>query len=298
MPNTSASLDKSVDFDNNIMDNKIILHLSDSFSTNFSGIKRLFEFYKSASEYYNDTIYIDFYHLNWFDANLSALFGSILAKLNKENNLTFSTDLNFLEEHFNVLFRNGFLHSESRIDDEQKSTVSFRSFMPEDKNGFVNYIEDDLLNHRGMPPLSENEKDDIIESLIEVYCNIQNHSKSDEPFYVCGQYYPKQGVLTFSLVDLGVGFLPAIANKTKGTIDNSYDAIKWALERKNTTRVGAPGGLGLFNLNSYFNRTNGNFQIISGDTFWSLELETTVIKKFHFPNPYVGSILNLFFKHT
>ncbi|GHC60871.1 hypothetical protein [Ulvibacter litoralis] len=278
------------------MEDKIVLHLSDSFHTNFSGIKRLFEFYKLASEYYNDTIYIDFYHLIWFDANLSALFGSILAKLNNENNLSFSTDLNFLQEHFDVLFRNGFLRSKSALDDEQKSTVSFRSFKPDDKDGFIGYIENDLLSHRGMPNFTEKEKDDIIESLIEVFCNIQIHSKSEEPFYVCGQYYPKQGFLTFSMVDLGVGFLPAIENKTKGKIDNSYDAIKWALEKKNTTK-GKPGGLGLYNLNSYFNRTNGNFQIISGDTFWSLELETTVMKKFHFPNPYVGSILNLFFNY-
>src|SRR5690554_5689778 len=155
------------------MENKVILHLSDNFYTDFSGIKKLFEFYNSASDYYNETIYIDFYHLNWFDANLSALFGSILAKLSKENNLKFSTDLKFLEEHFDVLFRNGFLRSVNSVSDEQQSTVSFKSFLPTDKDGFVNYIENDLLNHRGMPAFTEDEKDNIIESLIEVFCNIQ-----------------------------------------------------------------------------------------------------------------------------
>jgi hypothetical protein len=280
------------------MENKIILHLSDSFYTDFSGVKKLFEFYHKAADYHNATIYIDFYHLNWFDANLSALFGSILAKLSKENNLLFSTDLIFLEKHFNVLFRNGFLSSKSSIEDEQKSTISFRSFSPDDKDGFVDYIENDLLNHRGMPSFSEVEKDNIIDSLIEVYCNIQIHSKSSEPFYVCGQYYPQKGVLTFSMVDLGVGFLPAIEEKTNGVIDNSYDAIKWALTKSNTTKVDRPGGIGLFDLNTYFNNSNGDFQIITGNTFWSLELESTVIKKFHFPNPYVGSILNLFFNYN
>lgn len=279
------------------MEDRIVISLSDAFSTNFSGIKKLFEFYKTASEFYNDTIYIDFYHLNWFDANLSALFGSILAKLKNENNLEFSTDLNFLKEHFDVLFRNGFLRSDSVINDEQQSTVSLKSFNPDDKDGFINYIENDLLNHRGMPTFSENEKDDIIDSLIEVFCNIQIHSKSKEPFYACGQYYPKQGYLAFSMVDLGVGFLPAIEEKTNGAINNSYDAIKWALQKRNTTKKGVPGGLGLYNLKSYFSKTNGNLQIITGDTFWSLELENTVMKKFHFPDPYVGSILNLFFNH-
>ncbi len=279
------------------MENKIVLPLSDNFNTDFSGIKKLFKFYKSASEYYNCTVYIDFYDLNWFDANLSALFASILAKLNKENNLSFSTDLNFLEEHFDVLFRNGFLNSHNSIDDEQKSTVSFKDFSLDDKNEFINYIENDLLNHRGMPNFTEVDKDNIIQSLIEVYCNIQIHSKSKEHFYVCGQYYPQKETLTFTIVDLGVGFLPAIERKTNGEIKNNYDAIKWALQKTNTTKEGAPGGLGLYNLNSYLKKTNGDFQIITGDTFWSLELENAIIKKRCFPNPYVGSILNLFFKY-
>lgn len=278
------------------MDDKIVLSIEHNVSTNFSGIKKLFDFHKEASQHYNETIYIDFYHLNWFDANLSALFGSILAKLKKENKLNFSTDLKFLEEHFDVLFRNGFLRSEDTNNDIQESTVSFRGFDLNDKVGFIDYVENELFAHRGMPTLKAEERDSILQSLIEVYCNIQEHSKSTEPFYVCGQFYPKQGLLAFSMVDLGVGFLPAIEIKTKGEVNNSYDAIKWALEKANTTREGAPGGLGLFDLNAYFNRTNGNFQIITGDTFWSLDMENTVLKKFSFPNPFAGSILNLFFK--
>ena len=276
------------------MESKIVYELSGNISTNFAGTKKLFEFYKSASDYYNETIYLDFYHLNWFDANLSALFGSILTKLNKENNLVFSTDINYLREHFDVLFRNGFFKNGTKIADEQQSTINYKSISPNDKTGFIDYIENDLLNHRGMPNFSEKEKDEILESLIEVFCNIQIHSKSTEDFYVCGQYYPEKKILTFSMVDIGIGFLPAIKERTENVINNDYDAIKWALKKRNTTKS-SPGGLGLYDLNSYFNRTKGNLQIITGDTFWSTELENAVIKKFTFQTPYVGSILNLFF---
>lgn len=279
------------------MDDKIVFEFKESIKTNFSGTKKLFDFYKFAADYYNETIYLDFYHLNWFDANLSALFGSILTKLGNENNLTFSTDINYLKEHFNVLFRNGFFKNGNKIEDEHQSTIIYKSFSPDDKNGFINYIENDLLTHRGMPSFSEKEKDEILECLIEVFCNIQIHSKSNGNFYVCGQYYPEKGMLTFSMVDIGVGFLPAIKNKTKDSVNNNYDAIKWALKKKNTTK-NSPGGLGLFDLNSYFNRTKGNLQIITGDTFWSTELENAIMKKFIFPNPYVGSILNLFFNYN
>lgn len=279
------------------MESKIVYELSGNISTNFAGTKKLFEFYKSASDYYNETIYLDFYHLNWFDANLSALFGSILTKLNKENNLVFSTDINYLREHFDVLFRNGFFKNGTKIADEQKSTINYKSISPNDKIGFIDYIENDLLNHRGMPNFSEKEKDEILESLIEVFCNIQIHSKSTEDFYVCGQYYPEKKILTFSMVDIGIGFLPAIKERTENVINNDYDAIKWALKKRNTTKS-SPGGLGLYDLNSYFNRTKGNLQIITGDTFWSTELENAVIKKFTFQTPYVGSILNLFFNYN
>jgi hypothetical protein len=277
------------------MENQPVIHLEDSLYTDYSGIKRLFNFYHQASEYYNTTIYIDLYNLNWLDANLSALFGSILHKLSIENNLKFSTDINFLKEKFGVLFRNGFLYSDSTIIDEQKSTITFMNFSTTDKVGFVNYIENDLLTHRGMPDLSAKTKEQIIDSLIEVYCNIQIHSKSENPFFVCGQFFPKKSCLVFSMVDLGIGFLPAINEKTKGEVCNSLEAIKWAITKGNSTKIKKPGGKGLFDLYEYFKGSNGNLQIITGDTFWSVDLESTVIQSYKFDKPFVGSILNLFF---
>ena len=280
------------------MENQPIIRLTDSLYTDFSGIKRLFSFYHEACEYYNTTIYVDFYGLLWFDANLSAVFGSILSKLSRENNLKFSTDINFIREKFNVLFRNNFLFSDTIMLDAQKSTVSFMSFSPTDKNGFVSYIENDLLPHRGMPSLTPSQKDSILDSLIEVYCNIQLHSESTSPFYVCGQYYPRQAQLTFTMVDLGVGFLPAIFEKTDGQVNNSYDAIRWALTKGNTTKQSNIGGIGLSDLYQYFKANNGNLQIITCDTFWSIDLETTAFKSFKFEKPYTGSILNLFFNYN
>lgn len=278
------------------MDNQPIIHIKDNLYTDFSGIKRLFSFYKEASQYYNTTVFIDFYHLTWFDANLSALFGSMLNKLSVDNNLIFSTDLIFVKQKFNVLFRNGFLHSGDSVADEQQSTISFMNFDPTDKVGFVQYIENDLLCHRGMPKLSQKNKDKIIDSLIEVFCNIQIHSKSTSPFYVCGQYYPQKGSLVFSMVDLGVGFLPAISEKTKGVIDDSYNAIKWALTKGNTTKDLNIGGLGLNDLYNYFKTSRGNLQIITGDAFWAIDIENNHLNHFKFESPYVGAIINLFFK--
>ena len=277
------------------MANKPILQLEQSLYTDYSGIKRLFNLYHQASEHFNTTIYIDFYSLQWLDANMSALLGAILYKLKTENNLTFSTDLNFVNDKFCVLLRNGFLTSEEKIIDHYNSTISFRDFDKNDKDGFVTYIENELLSHRGMPKLNTNTKDNILNSLIEVFCNIQIHSKTENPFFVCGQYYPKNDVVIFTIVDLGVGFLPAINLKTKGEITNSFDAIKWSLQKGNTTKDSNIGGIGLCDLYEYFKKSDGNIQIITGDTFWEKNLEKTIFDKRNFDKPFVGSILNLFF---
>ena len=277
------------------MNNQPILTLQGELYTNFSGVRNLFDFYHKANDYSNTTVYIDMYHLGWIDANLSSLFHAILFKLGKENNLKFSTDLNFLKSKFDVLFRNGLFVTGNEVVDERQSTVVLKEFASDDDKGFIKYIKDDLLNHRGMPNFSENVKKGILNELIEVQNNILLHAKTPFPLFVCGQYYPRQNALIFSIVDLGVGFLPAIKTKTNGEVGNDYEAIIWALEKGNTTKTDCPGGLGLYNLKEYCKKNNSNIQIITGNTFWSSEFETTIFDYREFSNPFVGTIINLLF---
>jgi len=277
------------------MQNLPVLSLHGDFYTDFSGIKRLFEFYHKASEYSNTTIYLDFYHLTWIDANLCALLQSMLFKLNSENNLTFSADLNYISEKFNVLFKNGFINNGNPVEDANNSAIVLKSFSSKDKDAFVDYINNDLLNHKGMPSFNGFTRDNILTSLIELFNNIDIHAASTYPFFVCGQYYPKQEKVVFSIVDLGVGFLPPISGKTNGEIDNCFDSIKWALIKRNTTKKNAPGGLGLTDLHTYCQLNKGVLQIITGDTYWSSDLEKTVFDCHKFKLPFTGSIINLHF---
>lgn len=277
------------------MQNLPVIKLEGDLYTDYSGIKRLFNFYHSASEYSNITIYIDFYDLNWIDANLCALLQSMLYKLNIENKLLFSADLNYISQKFNVLFRNGFMPNENNIIDENKSVIVLKNFLSSDKVGFINYVENELLENRGMPKFLDDAKNLIIDSLIELFNNIDIHSQTEYPFFVCGQYYPKQKKVVFSMVDLGVGFLPAINKKTFGEVVCSLEAIKWALEKGKTTKVDSPGGLGLYDLHSYCKKNKGAIQIVTGDVYWDSDLENTIFDCRKFIQPYFGSIINLFF---
>ncbi len=132
-----------------------VIKLADRVDTDFSGYKKLIRFYNECREYTNQIIHIDFYHLDWIDANLCALFEAIFYKLSKENNLQFATDLAFLENKFDVLFRNGFIQSDIKVEDIQRTTMPAMNFESMEKSKFVDYVETHLMTHRGMPEIRD-----------------------------------------------------------------------------------------------------------------------------------------------
>lgn len=271
-----------------------VLKISGYINTDFAGIRTLYKFYDAAKEFKNQHISIDFYNLQFLDGNLCALFLSLLHKLTKENNLSFSTDGEFIKKKFHVLARNGFVHFNEEIADVQKSTLGLKYFNVGNLDEFVEYVQQDLGQHRGMK-LSEDNSEKVMSSIIEVATNIEIHSNSNEPFFACGQYYPENKVFKFTMVDLGDGFLPAISKSTGGTITTSESAIDWALQLGNTTKVDEPGGLGLPDLRSYFAEKKGHLQIVTGDAFWSTELAESRSRHKKFSTPCFGTIVNLLF---
>lgn len=194
-----------------------------------------------------------------------------------------------------MLFRNGLFIQGDNVKDERDSTIQLKSFDPNagDDTEFIRYIKEDVLNHRGMPNFSESVKMGILQELTEISGNIALHSKTDDPFFVCGQYYPNKGYLVFSIVDLGIGFLPAIKQKTNGKVEDHAQAILWALEKGNTTKKGAPGGLGLYQLKKYCTENNSLMQIVSGDKFWNSESASGFT--FSLGSKFAGSVINLLF---
>jgi len=274
-----------------------IIYLNGVFQTNFEGIKRLHQFFVEASQYRDTELYIDFTRLIFLDGNLCALLHSMLYRLSNNNNLIFATDFEYVNSKFDVLVRNGFIPMTGPGGDMKNSTIGLKQFDVKDVDGFVNYIQNDLLAHRGMK-LSQEEYEKIFDCIIEIFTNVDLHSKTIHPFFACGQYFPEKNVLKFTMVDIGNGFLPAIQAKTMGNISNSYDAIRWALEERNTTKIDSPGGLGLPTLLDYFKTSTGNMQIITGNTYWSSEFDKSLVKYQKFVNPCVGTMINLLFSYN
>ena len=120
-----------------------------------------------------------------------------------------------------------------------------------------------------------------------------------DPFFVGGQYYPRQGYLKFTMVDLGDGFLPRIKKVTADKITTNVDAILWALQGNSTKIVldQCPGGLGIQSMYRYCLEHKGVLQIISNDGFWSSDLENTIFESGRaLPTPFLGTTINLLFQ--
>ena len=242
-------------------------------------------------------VHFDFSELQWIDGNMTAYLGAIVYKLNKENNLQFYVTGKGYESRLDVLFRNGFISdgNTERADDDKKTVVPLKMFTTDQVDEFCNYVRDKLMRHRGMSALEKELKDQITDDLIELIGNIEYHSHSDR-FFLCGQYYPQQKFLVFTITDLGVGFLPAIQIQTKGEIATDIQAIRWAISG-NTTKKECGGGRALKRILQYCQDRGGILQIASGTGFYASNLENTIWNgEMDFKQKFAGATINLYFR--
>lgn len=271
----------------------------DQIYTNHTGIKQMYNFYYQCAEIKNATVHVDLQHVSWIDGNMCAVFGAILFKLQQENNLSFTIDFKQVSSKCNVLFRNGFINMKGiqPIANNTSTTLPFKAFHPTQKDEFINYLYEELLIHDGMPKFNDETLGKLTDDLSELLSNINLHSETQYPFFVCGQFYPKSHKVVFTVCDLGVGFLPKIKDKTKGTINNAKDAILWAVDG-NSTKKDTVGGINLKRMKKYFLESGGAFHIITGDAYWSTENLSTLIYPDGVTNmlkPFVGTTIHLIF---
>ena len=264
------------------------------------GIIELMRFYNEAAQHNNTTISIDLYSLTWIDANLASFLNALIYRLNTENNLQFSTDFNYVESKFDVLFRNGWLQrKEYKLVDKRATTIPCAQFLPSQELKFTEYIEKSLLCHRGiMPHLDHGTRRQIQSNLIEIFQNFGKHARTDYPLFACGQYYPNKKYFIFSMVDLGIGFLKPIQNFTNGEINSHIGAIRWGLSGKSSSITDPSseiGGFGLQGIHQYCQGNKGIFQIYTGTDFWGTDLENTADRGHIEIGYFQGSLLNLFF---
>jgi len=127
------------------------------------------------------------------------------------------------------------------------------------------------------------------ESLFEIFENALEHSYTKYGVFACGQHYPKDERLDFTVVDLGIGFHGNI-HKKLGVLFSPNEAIQWALTGK-TTRIGRPGGLGLKLLREFINLNGGRLIIVSDVGY--CELSRGNVSTQSLSKPFPGTALTI-----
>lgn len=259
---------------------------------NFSSYESIARLYQDSNPLFLDDLYLDFSNCGWFEANLSSPLGAVLNSVSSEINTIHLTSLPSGIEK--ILRKNEFLtfYGYATLNDTYGTCVKYRTFNPNETLFFKDYLNMELFSKQSLPNMSEGLTKKIKESIIEVFTNATAHSGTDRIF-ACGQLFPNYQRLDFTLTNLGRTFQENVSSFLKRPISD-IDAIEWATQKNNSTRVGPiPGGLGLYTLLSFLQLNDGKVQIISGTGYWLFN--SNGVTKHTMNYSFRGTIVNIEF---
>ena len=229
----------------------------------FEALARLYAWVYTRSP---SNIVIDMRKTNWIDADMCAPLGGIVClleqKLNRLEFVSADDKLNY------VLMRNGFLsyHGGEKIPDTWDTTIAYRRFAIEDEIAFSSYIFNELMQHPKVTNMQSKAQKDFSKNISEIFNNATQHARTQLGVFSCGQFFPNQQNLAFTVADMGIGIHQSVGNFLRRNI-TAVEAIRWAVEG-NTTKQGVPGGMGLQHLNWFFDANAGCVRIVSGNGYW------------------------------
>jgi len=275
---------------------------SSNIETTPIGIEHLTKFYHDASNLTNrTTASFDITNVANFDANLSAAFLAINYKLYHSHQIP--SRFNIGNGH-GIFYRNGLIshmsgHGNNNENiDNRESTIPLRTYSTAEDDNFSAYIKAEFLKHRGLDGLPLTKKNIIKDHYLEIFTNVDLHANTIAPIFVCGQFYPANKALKFTLADLGQGFLPAISAK-QSAITDEKTAIIWATKDRNTTKdpSSGPGGTGLKDLKQYCFDNNGSLQICCGTGFVTFTAGRPIPIENNLRYPFPGTLINIIFRN-
>jgi signal transduction histidine kinase len=157
--------------------------------------------------------------------------------------------------------------------DYDESLQEFYTYFMKQIQGKVGNLSPKLLNK-------------ILQKILELFSNVFRHSESEVGLFCSGQFYPGSDKFNFTIVDNGVTIKTNVNNFLKKKFQNdrnfsdkimgkkfkplsAEDAIKWALEDKNSST--GEGGLGLSLLMDLISLSKGSIEIISNNGYYSIK---------------------------
>jgi hypothetical protein len=228
------------------------------------GFASLANVYQQVKPHEFETIKLDFQDTTWFDANMLAMLGAIMASAWTNDfdivNLGREQETIFKKTRFSY-FSGGFLP------DRYGTTVEYRKSKVSEIGLFEKYLEKKLLAHPEIPSMSALLRKKIKESILEIFNNARTHGKCEYVFS-CGQFYPQNGRLDFTIVDIGNTIRKNVRDYLECKVSGK-EAIDWAVKKNTTTRKdNILGGLGFTLIRDFLCKNEGKIQIASADGYW------------------------------
>ncbi len=242
---------------------QIIITAPKLIGNDFLGASFIAELYHISSTINNSTLIIDFKDTRWLRANLSAALGAIFrySYSVKNNNVKL---INLSESILKILRKNSFLENFGlkSIYDTYNSTVKYQEFNPLDRTSFSVYVRDEFI-----PSLKLDLNPMFVKkfrvAIEELFQNCRIHGSCDK-IYVCGQFFPSENRLYFTIVNLGTTIKENIEKRYPEIEISSINSILWAIRKGNTTRIDdSVGGIGLPFLIDFLDKTHGELNILS-----------------------------------
>lgn len=238
-----------------------------------------------------DSVELDFSGCGFFDANMAAPLYTIVARLRNElNDVTVQNLPTGVEK---ILKKNHFLTTFNMevLRDNNQTTLPFKIFKLHAGEQFYDYL-DSYMNGKGIPKMSDALTKRFRQSLFEIFLNAAIHSKSESGIFACGQFFPLNHRLDFTIADAGIGIRENVRRYTRKEKMSSCAAINWALTEGNTTKTGKqPGGLGLKLIKDFIRMNNGKLQIVSRFGYYEFSAMGDAVAKMN--HDYPGTCVNI-----
>lgn len=269
----------------------IIVDVPKNIGNDKEGAQFLSKFFQDSTQK-NKKISVDFKNTRWFRANLTSVLGAICWNASLNGNVIIFKNLNpsikriFAKNHFLKKF------GIPEIEDNFNSTIRYMEFEPEEKISFSEYVRKEFIPSLEAE-LPKSFEQDFRTAIEELFQNCRLHGKCKKIF-VCGQYFPSEKRLYFSITNIGATIKENIEERFKNYKISPSGAIIWATKKGNTTRIeNNIGGIGLDFLINFLDSTKGKIHIISDAA--SYERENKIEDSNSIENKFSGTIVTLVF---
>jgi hypothetical protein len=223
---------------------KVVL---ENVNTNHQGFQRLAELAQAIDPEADSSYDVDMSGVTWLAANMCAPLGGIL-HLRRTQGVSIRVS-NLAAALEAILRKNRFLSEFGweAAPDLYETTIAYRRFdaNPAGASGFQGYVTKYFRpGSRGLPEMTTGLLRAFRGSLFELFENAVEHSGTEAGVFACGQFFPNNKQLDFSVADVGIGIRENI-RRALGEVFTAEGAIEWAMAGNTTRRGPRPGGLGL-----------------------------------------------------